>query len=83
MPPERVERALQGVADADALLVVGSSLMVFSGYRFCRAAAARDQPIAILNEGVTRADDLATLKLGGDVGARLGRLVGALPMPPV
>jgi len=79
VPPERVERALQGVADADALLVVGSSLMVFSGYRFCRAAAARNQPIAILNEGVTRADELATLKLGGDVGARLGRLVQALP----
>ena len=81
VPRERVERAMQAVAEADALLVAGSSLMVFSGLRFCRAAAARGQPIAILNEGLTRADDMAGLKLGGEVGARLARLVSALEAP--
>ena len=48
---------------ADALLVVGSSLMVFSGFRFCRMAAAAGKPIAAINLGVTRADDLLTLKI--------------------
>ena len=51
---------------ADALLVVGSSLMVFSAFRFARRAAESGKPIAIVNRGVTRADELATLKLSGD-----------------
>ena len=56
---------------ADALLVVGSSLMVFSGFRFARHAAEAGKPIAIVNRGRTRADDLATLKVDGDCGAIL------------
>lgn len=75
VPRERVEASMSALADADALLVAGSSLMVFSGFRFCRAAAARGQPIVIVNDGRTRADELATLKVGGDVGERLQRLV--------
>lgn len=75
VPRERVEASMAALADADALLVAGSSLMVFSGFRFCRAAAARGQPIVIVNDGRTRADELATLKVGGDVGERLQRLV--------
>ncbi|MGB5062413.1 MAG: NAD-dependent protein deacetylase [Candidatus Competibacter sp.] len=63
VPKPRVERACQRLADADALLVIGSSLMVFSGYRFCKLATARGQPIAVLNLGRTRADDELTLKL--------------------
>lgn len=66
--------AMQGVADADALLVVGSSLMVYSGYRFCRHAQQLNKPIVILNDGVTRADELALLKVEGDCGERLMRL---------
>jgi NAD-dependent SIR2 family protein deacetylase len=63
VPKERVERAFAGVADADALLVIGSSLMVFSGFRFAEAAAAAKKPIAAVNLGRTRADHLLTLKI--------------------
>jgi len=63
VPRERVERAFAGVARADALLVVGSSLMVYSGYRFAEAAAAAHKPIAAVNLGRTRADHLLTMKI--------------------
>ena len=53
---------------ADALLVIGSSLMVFSGYRFARRAAETGKPIAILNRGRTRADDLAALRIDAECG---------------
>jgi NAD-dependent SIR2 family protein deacetylase len=48
---------------ADALLVVGSSLMVYSGFRFCRMARASGKPIAAINLGRTRADDLLDIKI--------------------
>lgn len=64
VPRERVDRAFEGVANADALLVVGTSLMVYSGYRFAEAAAAAGKPIAAVNQGRTRADHLFTLKIG-------------------
>ena len=63
VPRERVDRAFEGVAKADALLVVGSSLMVYSGYRFAEAAAAANKPIAAINRGLTRADHLFALKI--------------------
>jgi NAD-dependent SIR2 family protein deacetylase len=63
VPRKRVDRAFEGVAKADALLVVGSSLMVYSGYRFAEAAAAASKPIAAVNLGRTRADHLLTLKI--------------------
>jgi len=63
VPRPWVEQAYGWVEEADALLVVGSSLMVFSSYRFCHAAAQTQTPIAIINRGVTRADELAALKL--------------------
>ncbi|HEX7237223.1 MAG TPA: NAD-dependent protein deacetylase [Gammaproteobacteria bacterium] len=63
VPEERVQRAFAALAEADAMLVVGSSLMVFSGYRFARAAAQAGKPIAAVNLGRTRADDLLTLKI--------------------
>jgi len=63
VPRERVATAMQAVEDADAMLVVGSSLMVFSGYRFAREAAAAGKPIATVNLGRTRADDLVSLKV--------------------
>jgi NAD-dependent SIR2 family protein deacetylase len=63
VPRERVTTAMQGVAEADAMLVVGTSLMVFSGYRFAREAAAAGKPIATVNLGRTRADDLVSLKV--------------------
>lgn len=57
------EEALARMDAADALLVIGSSLTVFSGYRFCRLAAAQGKPIAALNLGQTRADELLSLKI--------------------
>jgi NAD-dependent SIR2 family protein deacetylase len=63
VPPDRTKQALQWMDEADALLVVGSSLMVFSGYRFCKLAAEAGKPIAAINAGKTRADDLISLKL--------------------
>jgi len=66
VPKDRVSDATSAVERADALLVVGSSLMVFSGYRFARQAAALDKPIAIVNQGVTRADEIAALKVDED-----------------
>ena len=63
VPRERVDRAFEGVAKADALLIVGSSLMVYSGFRFAEAAAAAGKPIAAVNLGQTRADHLLVLKI--------------------
>ena len=59
---------------ADALLVVGSSLQVYSGFRFCRRASERGLPIAIVNPGKTRADSLAQLKIEADCQPLLRRL---------
>jgi NAD-dependent SIR2 family protein deacetylase len=74
VPRERVTRAFEGVADSDALLVVGSSLMVYSGYRFAEAAAAAGKPIAAVNLGRTRADHLVALKIEAPCDAVLGGL---------
>ena len=63
VPAERVRRAFTALEQADAMLVVGSSLMVYSGYRFVRAMADAGKPIAAINLGRTRADDLLTLKI--------------------
>lgn len=71
VPRDRVELARQALESSGGLLVVGSSLMVFSGFRFCRYARDAELPIALLNLGRTRADDLATLKLDMTIGDTL------------
>jgi NAD-dependent SIR2 family protein deacetylase len=81
VPPARTAQALAEMEAADALLVVGSSLMVFSGYRFCRLAAAAGKPIAAINAGKTRADDLISLKLELPAQEVLPRLVALLSVP--
>jgi NAD-dependent SIR2 family protein deacetylase len=63
VPAERVRRCMRALLDADAMLVIGSSLMVYSGFRFVQAAAEAGRPIAAINLGVTRADALLTLKI--------------------
>lgn len=63
VPRARVDSCRAALARADALLVVGSSLQVYSGYRFCRLARESGKPIAIVNTGATRADDLAEFRL--------------------
>jgi NAD-dependent SIR2 family protein deacetylase len=65
VPKDVVAQAYTLVEEADALLVAGSSLTVFSGYRFVRHAAALGIPVAIVNRGGTRGDDLATVKVDG------------------
>jgi NAD-dependent SIR2 family protein deacetylase len=65
VPKDLVAQAYSLVYQAEALLVAGSSLAVFSGYRFVRHAAAAGIPVAILNRGPTRGDDLATVKVDG------------------
>jgi NAD-dependent SIR2 family protein deacetylase len=63
VPRERVEEAMRRLDDADAMLVVGSSLMVYSGYRFVQRAAEAGKPIAAINLGHTRADATLALKV--------------------
>ncbi len=63
VPRERVDAATHALDAADALLVVGSSLMVYSGYRFCVWAQKMGKPIAAVNLGRTRADPLLSLKI--------------------
>lgn len=78
VPAQRVTECTEAIARADALLVVGSSLRIFSGYRFCRGAAEAGKPIVIINPGVTRADSLATLKLAQPAESLLPFLSAAL-----
>jgi NAD-dependent SIR2 family protein deacetylase len=68
VPAPRVQQAMAALEGARALVIVGSSLMVFSGFRFARTAARLGVPIAVVNLGKTRADDLATLRVSGNVG---------------
>ena len=63
VPRDQVALAMHSLEQADAMLVVGSSLMVYSGFRFAQAAARLGIPIAAVNLGRTRADDLLTLKV--------------------
>jgi NAD-dependent SIR2 family protein deacetylase len=63
VPRERVDTATRHLAEADAMLIVGSSLMVHSGFRFVQAAARAGKPIAAVNLGRTRADELLSFKV--------------------
>ena len=63
VPRERVDAAMGHLDRADAVLIVGSSLMVYSGFRFVQAAARAGKPIAAVNLGKTRADDLLSFKV--------------------
>jgi len=58
VPAEVSISARRAIEQADALLVIGSSLMVFSGFRLVRDAVAAGKPVAAINLGRTRADDL-------------------------
>jgi NAD-dependent SIR2 family protein deacetylase len=62
-PLDQVSLAMKALEQADAMLVVGSSLMVYSGFRFAQVAARLGIPIAAVNLGRTRADDLLALKI--------------------
>lgn len=74
VPRARVDAAMHGLEQADAMLVIGSSLMVYSGYRFVQAAAQSGKPVAAINLGRTRADELLTLKVSEPCALALGAL---------
>ena len=84
VPREKVDYAMSRVDEADALLVVGSSLTVWSGFRFAKRAHDRGIPIAIVNIGPTRADELATFKVEAKCGEVLPHLIqpNAFPYAP-
>jgi NAD-dependent SIR2 family protein deacetylase len=71
VPRDVVAHCFALVEDAEALLVLGSSLQVMSGLRFVRRAAKHGIPIVIVNRGATRGDDLATIKIDGGVAETL------------
>lgn len=83
VPAERSAHAQRAAESADAVLVIGTSLMVLSGFRFARMAAQAGKPVIAINRGVTRADPLLTLKIAASSEAVLPRLVmqvlGAAP----
>jgi NAD-dependent SIR2 family protein deacetylase len=79
VPPPRVEQCYQLTGRARALVVLGSSLTVMSGYRFVRHAAKLAIPVAIVNHGPTRGDAHALLTLDAPLGRTLTALAAALP----
>ncbi len=83
VPKDRVACAYSLIDCADALLVAGSSLTVFSGYRFVRYAASRGMPIAIVNRGRTRADESAAVKVDAGCSPILALLADELAGAPV
>jgi NAD-dependent SIR2 family protein deacetylase len=78
VPRQRVDDALAALAACDALLVVGTSLMAWSGYRFCVQAQATGKPIAAINAGMTRADALLACRATADCAKLLPALAAAL-----
>jgi NAD-dependent SIR2 family protein deacetylase len=79
VPATRVEEAMAALSGARALVIAGSSLMVFSGFRFARAASRLGVPIAIVNRGRTRADEMSALRVAGNVGQVLSETLRAAP----
>ena len=78
VPKPLVEHCFRSTDAADALLVLGSSLKVMSGYRFVRRAASRGIPVAIITRGATRGDGEATVQLDAPLGPTLSALVHQL-----
>jgi len=75
VPADRVELALNQLAESEAVIVAGSSLTVNSGFRFAKQAAKAGKPIVIVNIGPTRADVLAIAKIEANTSQALERLL--------
>ncbi|XP_020106780.1 NAD-dependent protein deacylase SRT2 isoform X2 [Ananas comosus] len=80
---DRADKAMEAARGCDAFLVLGSSLMTMSAYRLVSAAHEANAPIAIINIGETRADDLVSLKISARCGEILPRLLemGSIAVP--
>jgi NAD-dependent SIR2 family protein deacetylase len=81
VPRDRVERCFGLVDASELLLVLGSSLHVMSGYRFVLRAVERGIPVAVVNQGPTRADAKVALKLDLPLTAVLTELAQQLECP--
>ena len=77
VPRDRVDAAFGHLDKADGMLIVGSSLMVYSGFRFVERAASLGKPLAAVNLGRTRADALLTLKTEEPCESALSFLLGS------
>ncbi|WP_202874447.1 NAD-dependent protein deacetylase [Kribbella kalugense] len=75
VPRNRVERCYSLIDDANAVLVLGSSLTVMSGFRFVRHAAKAGTPVLIINQGLTRGDPYATYRVNLPLGQALTELL--------
>ena len=75
---EIISEIYNKIDESDALLVVGTSLMVFSGFRFCRYAVGKKIPVVCINPGETRADELFFLKVEEPCESVLERVTIAL-----
>jgi NAD-dependent SIR2 family protein deacetylase len=78
VPKARAERCYQLIDDASAVLVLGSSLTVMSGFRFVRHAAKAGKPVLIINQGLTRGDPYATVRVNLPLGQALTTLTESL-----
>jgi NAD-dependent SIR2 family protein deacetylase len=78
VPRSRVDTAFGMLGKAEILLVVGSSLAVYSGFRFVQQAVSDGKPVAIVNQGPTRGDSLAALRLDAPLGQALPALADHL-----
>ena len=82
VPQERVRTAMDHLQQADAMLVVGSSLMVWSGFRFVHAAVREGIPVGAVNLGRTRGDDLLRFRVAAPCGPALSFLLEAAATAP-
>ncbi|XP_073526346.1 uncharacterized protein [Phyllobates terribilis] len=80
---DNADRAMEAARECDAFLVVGSSVMTMSAFRLVRAAYDAGAATAIINIGVTRADEMVPLKISARCGEILPRLLntGTLSVP--
>ena len=78
VPRARGDSAMEALRRADALLAIGSSLQVYSGFRFCREAQRLGKPIAIVNPGTTRADSIANLRIHQEAAPALAQATDSI-----
>jgi NAD-dependent SIR2 family protein deacetylase len=79
VPKQRVEACYAMVSAARALVVLGSSLTVMSGFRYVRHADSLGIPVVVVNQGATRGDNLATATLDAPLGATLSAVLSRTP----
>ncbi len=81
VPRPRVDACFTLVGQSSALVVLGSSLTVMSGFRYVRHAASLGIPVVIVNQGATRGDELAAATINAPLGATLSSMTRELGLP--